>query len=535
MGKARILEDLGEGRYTIEIIESRERAEIAKQQAGVRALRLELEIIDLTNQIYQAQLAVDAAADLQNQAITQYQQEIASDGESGVNLSEFSEALLRAAGKRDALRAERRAKEALKASDEALIARVNRLPPLRQIQAWCADYTEELEGEVATAEVPGEIGNVIIKPGFDGGEDSPLKGNVWSAETDGVIQPALSGTPAGVFYNLAMMPGCQKWRPTYRVATITALDGDACTIVLDFATSSQQQLPVNERSQYESVPILYMDCNGVAFEEGDRVLVAFADNVDGPTVVGFESEPRSCGISFDLQHFSNWNGYSYQFRTTDNGFDNPDFDAGVGENWPDLDDSITWVENGEPGTLAYYFVSSKEIIAFKMRLYSFSPSAMMTLAFYECDANRVPIALVYSLQKETSTIYLDEQLELPVTFKSDTIYMVAAISTYRYYPAVIEFFPACIPHAHFSASQFGENHPFISFLLPQNGGLYGYSGKWRASTVNSIVGQLPDTTYKLPITASSFPPGAGHYAGLVNIMPFAINPRSDPLPYVSYS
>ncbi len=319
--------------------------------------RLELEIIGLTNQIYQAQLAVDSAAAEQNAAIEQYRQDMAANGESDVQLPALSEALIRAAGRRDALRNERRAKEIMVASDEALIARVNQLPALRQIQAWCADYTEDLEGEVATAEVPGEIGTVIITPGFDGGEDSLLQGNQWAAEVDGAIQPALSGTPAGVFYNLAMLPGWQKWRPTYRVATITALEGDTCTIVLEPATSSQQRLPVNERSQHADVPILYMDCDGSAFEEGDRVLVAFAGNVEGPTVVGFESEPKSCGMGFDMQPYANWGGYATGFR---GGFVSVDAneDPGSVENWnPPPTDAR---RNAAPGTLVYYFKSSKK-------------------------------------------------------------------------------------------------------------------------------------------------------------------------------
>ncbi|MDP4557961.1 hypothetical protein Q9247_09725 [Halomonas meridiana] len=534
MGKARILEAWGEGRYTIEIIESRERAEFAKEQAQARVARLEDEIARLNNQIYQAQLAVDSAAAEQNAAIEQYRQDMADSGESNVELPALSEALIRAAGQRDALRSERRAKEIMVASDEALIARVNRLPALRRVQAWCADYTEDLVGEVATAEVPGEIGAVIIKPGFEGGEDSSLQGNAWSAETDGAIQPALSGTPAGVFYNLAMLPGWQKWRPTYRVATITALEGDTCTIVLESATSSQQRLPVNARSQYEDVPILYMDCNGAAFEEGDRVLVAFAGNVEGPTVVGFEEEPRSCGVSFDLQHFANWVDYSYVFRTVNNGFDNPNFDAGVHENWLNLDDSIAWVENAPPGTLALYFTSTKDILATKVRLYSLSPSVMMTMAFYECDQNRVPLSLVCSVEKRTPVAYVDAELEEPVLFKRDTVYMVAAISTYRYYPSNSGIRPACVPYAHFFASRFTERHPHIDILLPPGGALYGYSGVWRRSAVTSVIGQLPDTTYKQPFSTAGYPPGVDGADDLVNILPFAINPKGDPLANESY-
>lgn len=283
MGKARILEAHGEGRYTIEIVEARERAESAKKQAQGRIAEHESALLALDSDIDSAQVAVNSAAADQDEAVAAYR-----NGNLDIkHLSKYAEAIAQAAGKRDQLVSQKRAKEMLIAADETLIARVDALPPLRKMQVWCADYTEDLSGEIATAEVPGEIGSVIIKPGSEG--------RGWSS-SDGAMQPALAGTPAGTFYNLAMMPGWQKWRPTYRVATITAIDGDQCDIDLDSASSSQQGLNVNTRNSYSNVQILYMDCNGGAFEEGDRVLVAFAGNVDGPLVVGFEKEPRGCSI-----------------------------------------------------------------------------------------------------------------------------------------------------------------------------------------------------------------------------------------------
>lgn len=297
MGKARILATHGEGRYTIEIIEARERAEFAKQGAQARIQTLQAEINALDQRIATAQAVVNQAAANQDAAINQYQLEMVEQGESSVNLEEYAQALLEAASQRDVLRVEQRTKAMRIAADEALVARINALPPLRQMQAWCADYTEDLSGEVATAEVPGEIGSVIIKPGFEG--------NAWSAAADGAMQPTLASTPAATFYNLAMLPGWQKWRPTFRTATITRLNGETCSITLDAATSSQQELGVNAQSSYSNVPILYMNCNGSAFEEGDQVLVAFAGNVEGPTVVGFEREPKVCCTPEVLAIYSN--------------------------------------------------------------------------------------------------------------------------------------------------------------------------------------------------------------------------------------
>lgn len=293
MGKARIIESLGEGQYVIEIVEARERAELAKKDAEARAQKLQADISALDGRIASAQAAVSRAASAQDAAINQYRQEMTEQGASSVNIDSIALALLNAARQRDNLKAEKRTKALRAAADNALIARINALPPLRQMQAWCADYTDDLTGEVATAEVPGEIGSVIIKPGFE-------NANQWSANEDGAIQPALASTPAGTFYNLAMMPGWQKWRPTFRTAVITGLDGDTCSISLDAATSSQHGLSVNAQSSYSGVPILYMECDGGAFEVGDKVLVALVGNVDRPTVVGFEREPRVCNLGYAI-------------------------------------------------------------------------------------------------------------------------------------------------------------------------------------------------------------------------------------------
>jgi hypothetical protein len=291
MGKGRILTAHGEGRYTIEILEDRARAESAKALAEARVVDLGTRISDLETEYTDAQAVVDAAATDIDQAIDDYHAEILADGTSATDIgavtTELTVELQEAASKRDAIAGQISTLKSQRLAAQKRISLIDALPPLRQQEAWCADYTEDLSGDVATAEVPGEIGQVIVKPGFEGA-------NQWSAAEDGAIQPALSGTPASVFYNLAMMPGWQKWRPTFRIATISNIDNDLCDITLDAATSSQQGLGVNAERGYSGVPIMYMDCNGDAFEDGDSVLVGFSGNTDAPMVVGFEKEPKQC-------------------------------------------------------------------------------------------------------------------------------------------------------------------------------------------------------------------------------------------------
>jgi len=157
-------------------------------------------------------------------------------------------------------------------------------------QAWCADLTEDLSGTVGTIEVPGEVGIIQIKPGF-------TDRAVYVQATDGQLAPTAAMSAAGAFYNIAMLPGWQKWKPTYRYATIDSISGDKADITLELAHSSQQDLYINQADTLTNVPIEYMTCNGGAFSEGDEVLVKFTgQNWIAPKIVGFKDNPQSCGF-----------------------------------------------------------------------------------------------------------------------------------------------------------------------------------------------------------------------------------------------
>ncbi|MBN1828722.1 MAG: hypothetical protein JW884_06230, partial [Deltaproteobacteria bacterium] len=117
------------------------------------------------------------------------------------------------------------------------------------VSAWCVDSTENLSGVVGTIEVPGERGTVLIRPGESAAYD-PAR--------DGVLRPSAALSPAGSFYNLAMKPGWQKWKPTYRFGTIASLAGDICSVVLEAAANSETGLSINQTNVLSNVPIGYM-------------------------------------------------------------------------------------------------------------------------------------------------------------------------------------------------------------------------------------------------------------------------------------
>lgn len=155
-------------------------------------------------------------------------------------------------------------------------------------QAWCADLTETATGTVATLEVPGESALILIQPG------APEP-----AATHGALVAREVQTPEQVFWNAAVLPGWQKFKPTYRWGTITALDqnADKCTVELAEAESSAKRLDVNQGTTLKNVPIVYMECNSAVFTVGDRVIVGFTDNDwTKPKVIGFVDHPKPCAV-----------------------------------------------------------------------------------------------------------------------------------------------------------------------------------------------------------------------------------------------
>lgn len=106
---------------------------------------------------------------------------------------------------------------------------------------YCADFTVGLTGDVGTIEIPGESQYFNIQPGYDGNA-------VYNGERDGEIWPAIAGSGDWSYFNQAILPGWQKWMPTFRFARIVEIDygTDTCLISIPPAYSSQQGLSVNQ-------------------------------------------------------------------------------------------------------------------------------------------------------------------------------------------------------------------------------------------------------------------------------------------------
>ena len=125
--------------------------------------------------------------------------------------------------------------------------------------------------------------------------NNSAKSSLYLPFRDGQLMQTQSMTPAQAFYSIAMLPGWQKWMPTYRYGTITELDGDVATVELNETTSTPQTIDVNQAIELYDVPIEYMNCNGAAFNVNDEVIVQFMfQDFDNPKVIGFKESPKSC-------------------------------------------------------------------------------------------------------------------------------------------------------------------------------------------------------------------------------------------------
>lgn len=181
--------------------------------------------------------------------------------------------------------------DALKSRQAQLVkdlAKFNALILTETKAAWCADYTEDATGDVATIEIPGEDKIVLIAPA------APAH----VSATDGLLTAREVQTPEQVFFNAAILPGWQKFKPTYRRGTITAINtgADTADVTLDTTDkSSAQQLVINQTPTLSSVPVEYMTCNSGAFVVGDKCVVKFtAQDWDQPKIIGFVDNPKRC-------------------------------------------------------------------------------------------------------------------------------------------------------------------------------------------------------------------------------------------------
>lgn len=275
MGKGQIVSGGASGQYTVKILWDRARATDAIARLEAEIASIDALLPSLLAEVESLQIQYEAA------------KYAVSPATPFSELAALLSAINAKRARYDLYLVERASKDKRRQLLQSIPADAN-------ASAWCADLTENLTGDVGTIEPKGEPADYIIRPGHGGGA-------AYSAARDGQIQPILSGTPEGTFWNKAMMPGWQKWQPQYRIGTITAIDTgtDTCDLTLDAENSRErprgQDLDINQGVDLEDVPIVYMTCNSRAFAIDDRVVVEFTDrDFTKPRVIGFEDHPKAC-------------------------------------------------------------------------------------------------------------------------------------------------------------------------------------------------------------------------------------------------
>lgn len=285
MGKAKILSGGDKGLYNIELVEHTARitSDLAKIDARLSLLSTAISDALAAKAIAEADYSAKRSAldTVIGQYIVGAAKKVDVDAAQNAYLASMK-TLQAKTSSHSLLLQEQESKTKQKALLEAI-------PLAHTVDGvWCADLTEDLAAgvEVGTIEPNGEPdGDIIICPG---GSADPFHQQ---------LQPVMASTPAGWFLNMARFPGWQRWKPTFRVGTITALYSaeDYCDVTLDSALSSVQNLNITPSPALTRVPVEYLTCNCTAFSVGDRVVVQFTgQNWSDPKVIGFECNPKAC-------------------------------------------------------------------------------------------------------------------------------------------------------------------------------------------------------------------------------------------------
>lgn len=204
---------------------------------------------------------------------------------------------------RDSLFALNNAKLELKAIETNRDKIIN-TPVSKTIDAWVMDYSIDYTPDTPPIEaitIAGELSSipVLIKPGFE---------NQSKFDNGGQLVDVSLMSPEQFWFCVAALPAHEKWKPSYRRATILAIHDDGTVdIELEETYSSQNYAAVKKLEITppgtrfcNRVPVKYMATNIGAFEIGDRVIIEFINrDKKTPRVIGFVDHPRPDSIYFE--------------------------------------------------------------------------------------------------------------------------------------------------------------------------------------------------------------------------------------------
>jgi hypothetical protein len=290
MGKATVLSNLGEGRYSVALDTGAASAAALLAQLQADFAALETQITQATNAVANLNNQVQALNDAWAAELAAYA------ANPSANTAAMEKALVALRTKEDERDARQRELTTMILNRGELAKRINVIQDKNYSAAreiWCADFTPDASGEVATIEIPGEPQHVLMVPG--GAAHTASDGQLLAREL-------MTGPQA--YFNAAVLPGWQKFKPTYRRGVITAInyENDTADVTLtdDRSTAwglGSQGLGINQTSTLSAVPILYQDCNAEVFEVGDNCVIEFqGQDWSNPKLIGFLSNPKSCSV-----------------------------------------------------------------------------------------------------------------------------------------------------------------------------------------------------------------------------------------------
>lgn len=293
MAFARIISGGPDGRYTIELDYGESLRTAALAATTSRLSQLDTQIAQVQVKLAEA----EAAENRLRAIIAQYANDIIAaasqpkPGGTGINslpIVTLQRSLGGLLAANQPIRDQLAALKFERANWRRKAAQWNTLPTTVQRQAWCVDYTIDIQAlaYAATCDIPGDPNLVLIAPG----------GRAWQS-SDGEFRARELLSPAQAYFNAAIFPGWQKFKPTYRWGTVTAVNYDTnrASVSLFDQRSSAQRLSVNQASTLSNVVVSYMDCDAAVFEIGDRVVVEFqGQNWANPRVIGFVDNPKPC-------------------------------------------------------------------------------------------------------------------------------------------------------------------------------------------------------------------------------------------------
>lgn len=305
MGKAEILENLGEGhyrcayKYGMEAIDAEvARLNVLLDENATAILTLTDQIAATTIDFTEAKASIDVIIREPGPKDKDWKKRL---GEALAILNKFAVELKSAEA----------AKETAKVTREATIAKsldLSALPREEERELWMANYSAEINptgADIATIEVAGEARGENWALLWPAKNEAPI---AFDRVMHGERTHALGISPSACFSAWAMLPGWQKYKPTFRVGKILEFkDGGFAKVQLQVPlTSSEQSLPIPpsdpmavdaifEKQTHERVPFEYMDCDSIAFKVGDEVLLKYKEQDSlQPVIIGFAHDPEPC-------------------------------------------------------------------------------------------------------------------------------------------------------------------------------------------------------------------------------------------------